>query len=869
VTVLGQFPLADRYWSLAASELLSCLRSSVAGLTQAEAQFRGELSGENRLDSPSDHSWLSALKFRLQNPLTHLLLFAALVSAAMGDAVQAALIALIILLSTLLDLTQESRALTAASRLKSTVALTSRVFRDGSLQVIAATGLVPGDIVALGPGDLVPADGVLLEATDFFVNEAPLTGESIPVQKKSTPEQGAVEPEGSNRVLLGSSVLSGVAHFLVCRTGRSTELGALSHALTAPTPPSAFELAVRSLSSSLARLAMVLIPLTLVINLALGRPWLSSALFAVALAVGVTPELLPMVLSVALAKGALRMSKKKIVIKRLSAIEDLGAMTVLCTDKTGTLTEAEVALERWIDTAGQPSARVLELAALNTHFHGGIRNSLDRAILQRGIANVAEWTKIAEIPFDFVRRRATTFLKGKEESLLITKGAPEGVLECCSHLREAGLLRALSGSDREQLLHLADDWAAAGFRVMAVAFKRVEKNWPLREEGLSLAGFLVFFDPPKPSARPALHAITRSGVAVKVVTGDHASVARYLCQLVDLPVEGVLLGGQIEEMSDRALESAALGTTLFCRVSPEQKNRVILALKRRGEVVGFLGDGINDAAALRSADIGLSVPSATDVAREAADVLLLEKNLILIHQAILEGRRTFANVVKYLLMTTSANVGNVMSLAVATLLLPYLPLLPLQILLNNVLSDVSELPLPMDRVERKSLIKPHHWDIAAIRSFMLVAGPISAFFDLLLLPLLLGLFHASETAFHTAWFVQTLMTQILVMFVLRTCGNPLRSRPHPLLTAMGLGVLMVGVSLPYSPLAHLLGFTPLSPALIGMLIANSGLYLLCIEALKRWAYRRLFGIPSQSAMDRAGEVLKRPEQRPAEARPQR
>lgn len=836
---------SDIYWQRSQAELFADLQTSTQGLTANEASSRLNQFGENRLQMRSRRNLWLDVQSRLTNPLILLLLFAGLLSAAIGERIDALIIATIVLLSIFLDVTQESHAHRAAEKLKETIALQSQVIRDGESILIPSSELVVGDIVTVEAGDLVPADGVLLEATDFFVNEAALTGESFPVQKHADSAPKLNELESLRVIFLGTSVIAGTATFVVCRTGAATQFGQIARTLLAPAPPTSFETGIRKLGLLLMRVAMIMVPFALAVNLGLGRSWLTSCMFSIALAVGLTPELLPMILSIALARGATRMARKKVIVKRLSAIEDLGSMNVLCTDKTGTLTEANIQMERYIAPFGEPAKQVLELAYLNSFFHTGMGNPLDQAILHSEPIDVAGWEKLGEIPFDFERRRTSTLVSHGTDRLLITKGAPETLLACCNALQEpSGAIRPLVLRERELLEERVVDFSTQGFRVLAVAYRHMESTSPTREDERELifVGFLVFFDPPKKSARPAIHAIHKSGIEIKIITGDNAPVTQALCGALQIDIKGLLLGSEIENMTDSALEAQAPQTTLFCRVTPAQKNRIILALKARGSIVGFLGDGVNDAAAIKTADVGISVSTAADVAKESADMVLMERNLTVLHQGILEGRRTFANVVKYLLMSTSSNFGNMLSMAMAVLILPYLPMLPVQILLNNLLYDLSQIAIPMDRVERRQLLKPQHWNIPSIRAFMLLAGPISSLFDFLLFAILIFGFQASAPLFHTAWFIESAFTQVLVIFFLRTPDNPFRSRPHPLLWMTALLIVAIAIALPYSPLGPLLGFIKLPPPFFAVLVLISAGYFACIERIKRWYYNKFYYI---------------------------
>lgn len=670
------------------------------GLSSAEAAELRARFGPNTLSPVPRRSAVSQFLGRFRNPLVSVLLFASAVSGLTGDATGAGIIFVIVLLSVSLDFVQEYRAENAAQALAARVALTAHVLRDGQVRVLPFSEIVPGDVVLLAAGDLVPADGILLDARDFFVHQAALTGEPYPVEKHAPPANSSalpLAPEVPYAVFLGSSVVSGTARMRVTATGSRTVLGRVAGSLQRPAPPTAFETGTRQFGFLIMRLAIALVLFVLFVNLALRRPMLESFLFAVALAVGLTPELLPMVVSVTLARGALRMAREHVVVKRLSAVQDLGAIDILCTDKTGTLTEAKIRLERHVDACGKDSRKVLELAYLNSFFETGLKSPLDDAILEHREIATAGWRKIDEVPFDFERRRVSVLLERDGLRQLVVKGAPEDVLRLCAEFDAANSARQpLTPVVREQIVALFDRLSEEGFRVLAIAWREVDPQHDRAsvsdETGLVFSGFAAFLDPPKPSAATAVQALATDGVEVKVVTGDNEKVTRYVCAQLGLPVRGVLTGADIAALPDDALPARVDTCNLFCRVDPMQKNRILLALKARGHVVGYLGDGINDAVALHTADVGISVDTAVDVAKHAAAMLLLRHDLGVLHAGIREGRRTFGNVMKYIMMATSSNFGNMFSMAGATLFLPFLPMLPLQVLLNNLLYDLSEIP---------------------------------------------------------------------------------------------------------------------------------------------------------------------------------
>jgi len=834
------------FWQPPLGATFDELLATPAGLGAAEAARRLAVSGPNVLRPRRERAIVLQLLARFANPLIVLLLGAAAISAFTGDKASFVIIACVVVLSVALDFAQEYRAGRAAEQLKHSVALRATVVRDGQPVEITGDQIVPGDVVRLRPGSLVPADGRVIEARDFFVNQSLLTGEPYPVEKHAAdPGPAAADMSAAaNAAFMGTSVISGTASMLVCRTGQATALGAISDNLLTKAPATAFEIGIRNFGLLVLRLAITMVLFVLLVNAFFHRPWLESFLFAVALAVGLTPELLPMVVSVTLARGALRMAKERVIVRRLPAVHDLGSIDVLCTDKTGTLTEAQIRLEKHLDPLGRDNARVLELAYLNSSMETGLRNPLDEAILRHTEVDVSAWTKIDEVQFDFERRRVSVLADDGRQRLLVLKGAFEDVLQHSTRYEAGGptALAPLDAAARRQVTGCFESLSREGFRVLGIAWKETTRDQVHAcvsdEDELVFAGFAAFEDPPKPSAAAAVCALAASGVMVKVVTGDNELVTQHVCAELGLPVTGVLTGAEIETMTDPALAARATEVSLFCRVAPAQKNRVIQALRSRGHVVGYLGDGINDAPSIHSADVGISVDGAVDVAKEAADLILLDHDLGVVHRGVLEGRRTFGNIMKYVLMGTSSNFGNMVSMAGATLVLPFLPMLPVQILVNNFLYDVSEIPIPLDHVDARYLDRPRHWNVASIRNYMIVVGLVSSVFDFATFFVMRRVFHAGEALFHTGWFVESLATQVLVIFVIRTRGNPLRSRPSMVLAATSLAVVAIATALPYTPLGTRLGFVPL-PGLFFLILAGmAAAYLGMVQVVKTWFYRR-------------------------------
>jgi Mg2+-importing ATPase len=836
----------DAFWTQPLDALLRVLDTSPAGLSQDQAAARLRDYGPNVLRPRPQRAVVFEYLSRFSNPLVLVLLAASIGSALTGDAPSAAIIVVIVAISATLDFVQEHRAGRAAERLRQTVAVHVSVLRDGVAVDVPAEHVVPGDVVVLAAGDLVPADGRILEARDLFVNQAALTGEPYPVEKfPGDAPPGSGPDAATNTAFMGTSVISGSARVMICRTGQATVLGNVAAALAERTPPTAFERGTRQFGLLIMRLTLLLVLFVLMVNAILHRPALESLLFAIALAVGLTPELLPMIVSVTLARGALRMAERKVIVKRLASIQDLGSMDVLCTDKTGTLTEARIHVERVLAPDGSERRRVLELAYLNSAFETGLRSPLDEAILAHGEIDVRAWRRIDEVPFDFERRRVSVLVERESERLLVVKGAPEDVWRLCAHIEGGGAddLRPLDTPARSRIEALYHTLSREGLRVLAIAWKPVPPDHEHArvddESAMIFAGLVAFVDPPKADAAEAFARLANSRVSVKVVTGDNELVTQHVCAQLGIPVTGLLVGSTIADMDDQALAVQAEAANLFCRVTPAQKNRVILALRRRGHVVGYLGDGINDAPALHSADVGISVHSAVDAAREAASLIMLERDLAVLHDGVVEGRRTFANVMKYIMMGTSSNFGNMFSMAGATLFLPFLPMLPAQILLNNLLYDVSELPIPVDHVDAEDVARPRRWDMGFVKTFMLAIGPISSVFDFVTFYVLLRVFAADAALFHTGWFVESVATQVLVIFVIRTRWRPLRSRPAPLLVLTSLVVVAAAIALPFLPLAAPLGFVPLPVGFLPVLAGLAVLYLVTVEGAKRWFYRRV------------------------------
>lgn len=839
------FPKESNFWQQNLSALLENLKTTPAGLTSKEAARRLKRYGHNVFHPQRKNAALLQFLSKFSNPLIIILLVASAISAFTGDVTNFIIISLIVIMSITLDFIQEYKAGKDAEKLRKLVTVHVQALRDGKSQEIPLPSLVPGDIVLLAAGDLIPADGRLLDAKDFFVNQSLLTGEPYPVEKKpcELPDEAEIL-SATNTVLRGTSVISGTAKVLICETASNTVLGDIAESLITKAPPTAFEQGTRRFGLLIMRLTIFLVLFVLFVNAYYHRPWLESFIFAIALAVGLTPELLPMIVSVTLARGAQRMSAKKVIVKQLASIQNMGSMDVLCTDKTGTLTQAKIRLERHVDALGNENERIIEWAYLNSYFETGLRSPLDDAILEHKSIDMTSWRKIDEVPFDFERRRVSVLVDNGQKRMLVVKGAPEDILRLCTTYECGSETKLLPLDDAVMisLKALYDSLGRDGFRVLGIAWRQVENEHPHAvvndETKLVFSGFAAFLDPPKESAKKALADLADSGVSVKVLTGDNELVTKHICGEVGLPITGILTGTDLLKMDDHALIGQVENVNLFCRMTPSQKNRIILALKRRGHTVGYLGDGINDAPSLHSADIGISVDSAVDVAKDAADMILLGHDLKALRSGVLEGRRTFNNIMKYIMMGASSNFGNMFSMAGASLFLPFLPMLPTQILVNNMLYDISEIPIPLDNVDKEDLKRPKQWDINFIRKFMLIIGPISSVFDFLTFFVMIKFFRAGEALFHTGWFIESLATQVLVIFIIRTRKNPLKSYPNPWLTTCSLVVVSLAILLPYTPLGRYLGFVA-PPALFFLILAGMVIiYLLAVEWVKQWFYKR-------------------------------
>jgi Mg2+-importing ATPase len=815
---------------------------TIAGLTSDEARTRLAQFGPNDPTPAGQFSALRHIGLQLANPLTIILLVASAIAVYLHQNVDAIIIVVVVTLGIAVNFFQTYRSEQAIRHLRERVAPTATVFRDGTWHELPRREVVPDDVVRLSSGDLVPADGLVLVARDFFVQQAAMTGESLPVEKEPHPDDPALHrnPSAPNMVFLGTSVVSGAATVRIFATGPKTAFGDIAAKLAERPEETEFERGLRRFSSLILRVIVFMVLFILAMSLALKHSPFESLLFAVALAVGLTPEFLPMITSVILATGAIRMARDKVIVKHLAAIQNFGSIDIFCSDKTGTLTAGKMTLETFVDPAGTASEWARTLGFLNAKFNTGIRSPLDATILEKACPAADGYIKIDEIPFDFDRRRVSVIVEksgaNPAERLLIAKGAPEGMLPLCDQHQCGNITSALDEAAHNSARKTYEDLSRQGFRVLAVGFARVPvqaKYTKDDERGLVLGGFLAFSDPVLADSVEALAELKRDGVEVKILTGDNELVAKHVCEEVGLDSSRIVLGDEMATASDAAMGALAEKTTVFARVSPSQKHRIILALKARGRVVGYMGDGINDAPSLHSADVGISVPSAVDVARDAADIILVEPGLAVLHRGIIEGRKASGNAMKYLLMDTSSNFGNVLSMAAASVFLPFLPMLPTQILLNNFLYDLSQVTIPTDNVDDEYVRLPQRWDMKLVRNFMLFIGPISSIFDFLTFYVLLHWMHAREQEFQTGWFVESLATQTLVLFVIRTMGNPFKSRPSRPLLLTTLFIAALGVALPFTPVASVMGFTHLPGYYYIFLIVVTAAYLGLVEIGKR------------------------------------
>jgi len=845
---------AEDILSLPANELLARLNTSTAGLSSQEANKRLKIYGPNELAKKKKRAAIFTFLARFKSPLVIILMVAGAISAALQSYPSVIVIYIMVFLSVTLAHYQEANASKAAELLREKVATLATVLRDNVEQEIKLQLIVPGDIIHLSAGDLTPADARVIEAKDLFVNQSMLTGESFPVEKTSLPIIGkeASITEWNNHFFMGTSIVSGSATAVVVRTGSLTEYGKIAQRLAEKAPETEFEIGIKKFGFLIMQVTIVLVLFVFTINAILhpnAAGILQALLFAVALAVGLTPEMLPMIITINLSKGAMAMSKKGVIVKRLSSIESFGSMNVLCTDKTGTLTENQIKLLLHIDMQGKDDPKVLLYSFLNSNFQTGLKSPLDEAILKHEEIEVSKFQKIDEVPFDFVRRRVSVVVEEERQRFFIAKGAPEEILKICAYSEIGGVVSDLSEGTRTKIEQKYQDLSAEGLRVLGVAFKKLREEkavYSIKDEcDMTFLGFVAFLDPPKETAKQALQMLGKVGVELKILTGDNELVTKKVCSELGFEVKGVILGNEISNMPDETLAAIVEEANVFARVTPAQKDRIITLLKLNGHVVGFMGDGINDAPSLKTSDVGVSVSNAVDVARESADIILLKNDLNVLGEGVLEGRKTFGNTMKYIMMGVSSNFGNMFSAAGGSVFLPFLPMLPIQILLNNLLYDTSQTVLTTDNVDAEYIEKPKRWDISFIKRFMIIIGPVSSLFDFATFFTMLFVFQNMidpklfPSAFQTAWFVESLCSQTLVVLIIRTRRVPFyKSKPSKYLAIMLLAVISFAVIVPYTPVGTFFGFVPPPPTFYLALAGILGAYAVLAETVKRWFYKR-------------------------------
>ncbi len=833
-------PQNPPFWSLSTDRVLEQMHSSSAGLNTQDAKQRLSKYGANSLTQKHKSDSLTLLFNQFKSPIILILMFAAGLSIFLRDAADAIIILAIVIISGLLGFWQERGASNAVEKLLALVQVKATVLREGLAQEIPSENVVPGDIVLLAAGGSIPGDCLVLESKDLSVDEAALTGETYPADKMSgVVAEAAGLSQRTNILYMGTHVISGSAQALVVGTGKQTEFGKVSERLKLRPPETEFERGLSKFGYFLMEVTLILVVLIFVANVYLKRPVLESFLFSLALAVGLTPQLLPAIVSVNLARGAKQMAKKQVIVKRLAAIENFGSMNVFCTDKTGTLTEGEVKINAAIDIAGNESDRVLFYAYLNAASESGYANPIDTAIRQHKIFDISSYQKLDEVPYDFNRKRLSILFSSNHSQLIITKGALKNILDVCTTVENTpGEIVDITG-ERQQLHHQAEELGSKGFRALGVAYRVFDKTSLSKadETSMTFLGYLALFDPPKAGIADTLRELQQMGITPKMITGDSHAVAISIIKQIGLPETPVLTGSELRQLSDEALIHRVQRTNVFAEVEPNQKERIIIALKKAGNVVGYMGDGINDASALHAADVSISVESAVDVAKEAADILLMEKDLNVLIEGVKEGRITFANTLKYVFMATSANFGNMFSMAGISLFIPFLPLLPSQILLTNLLTDFPEMTIATDRVDRELVNKPRRMDIKFIRNFMVVFGLLSSMFDYLTFGALLLLLHTQPEQFRTGWFIESTISASLVVLVVRTRQSIFNSKPGKYLFWATLATVATALIIPFTPLAPLLGFQALPLRFLLVLGAIIALYVIAAEAVKHIFYQ--------------------------------
>lgn len=837
--------LEQQFWHLSKEEALSSLSASLDGLTSENASERLEKYGKNTLKDSSENSGLLLFLRQFKSPITLLLIAAAVLSAFFGDVPDTLIIFVIVLISSLLSYWQERGAANAVKELLKMVQLRCTILRDGQKQELPFEVVVPGDIVYVSAGDVIPGDALLLDSQELFVDEAAFTGETYPVEKKCgvLPENSPLSKR-SNSLFMGSHIISGKANILIVQTGAHTEFGKIYTQLQQSIPETDFERGIRHFGYLLMEITMILVLVIFAANVMLHKPVLDSFLFSLALAVGLTPQLLPVIVSVNLAKGAKSMAESKVIVKRLSSIENLGSMTLLCSDKTGTITEGKVTLKDILGVDGQHSDKTLKYAWLNASKQQGFRNPIDEAICQ-AYNGKDDFKLQTEIPYDFIRKRLSVEVKNENEHLVISKGALNSILSICTQVElPDGKLDDLKGY-AASINNLFQEFSSSGFRTLGIAYKHWNDGMSFTradEQDMVFMGFITLYDPPKPDIIKTIQQLTDLGVGLKIITGDNELVAKSLALSIGFQKPTILTGMMIQKMTNVVLRHKAPNTDIFAEVEPNQKDRIISMLKKAGHVVGFMGDGVNDAPALHMADVGISVNTAVDVAKQAADIVLLDRNLNVLTEGIIEGRKTFTNTMKYIFMATSANFGNMFSMAGASLFLPFLPLLPKQILLTNLLTDFPEMTIATDRVDQISLQSPQRWDFSFIKRFMIIFGLLSSVFDYLTFGLLILVLQTNEKQFQTGWFIESVLSATLIVLVVRTRLPFFKSLPSKYLFMTTMLIIGFVLFMPMTPIAEWFGFVKLPWYWYGWILIIVALYVFSAELMKRWFYRKVLKV---------------------------
>ncbi|MGL5207562.1 MAG: magnesium-translocating P-type ATPase [Acidaminococcaceae bacterium] len=831
----------NNYWSLTPANILQKLQSSIEGLSNEAAQKRLKEYGYNEIEKQKSATKFVLFLNQLKNPIILILVFGTIVSASTGDLSDAAIILAIIFGSAILSFLQEYRASNAIEELRAKVQIKSFVLRAGNFEEIPARLVVPGDILKFTSGSFISVDGLVLEASDFFINQSILTGESIPSEKKPgiLPEDCSME-ERTNCVFMGTNVHRGNAIVLAVATGETTEFGQIAGQLKLRPPETDFERGVRRFGYLLTQIMLILTLTVFAVNVFFHKPVIDSLLFSVALAVGITPQMLPAIVSITLSKGYRKMAKEGVIVRRLEAIENFGSMDTLCTDKTGTLTEGDIRFDGAFDIEGKSSEVVFRLAYLNARLQTSIENSLDDTIVGVKDLDISTVKKLGEVSLDFTRERLSIIVEENNKSFLIMKGALNHVLETCKFVEKAGCVKEIDSAILDRIYRQYEEWSNQGIRVLGVAKKNIvlQESYTVEdEESMTFIGFLLLFDHPKKDVAQTIIDLAKKGIDLRVITGDNRLIAMHTTRSVGLEIKGVLTGAEIMKISDEALWGKVDAINVFAEVDPNQKERIILALKKKGHVVGYMGDGINDVPALHAADVSISVDNAVDVAKESADFVLMEKSLEVLKRGVELGRMTFANTLKYIFVTTSCNFGNMFSMAGASLFMPFLPLLPKQILLINFLSDFPALTIANDSVDEEVLEKPRRWDIKMIRNFMFTFGFISSVFDYVTFGVLLLVFETREGVFQSSWFVLSILTELLILVVMRTQRPFFKSKPASLLLYTAIGVGLITIIIPYLPISSILNIEPIPPTILLSLLAIAALYIVVTEIAKYYFYK--------------------------------